>query len=215
MSPPTEIHEVACWSCKARFDALQAAWCSCIVSERSLVCPSCLKCFCESPPSYKRQFWSSAPKALWDRKFGEHETREIQENPPPGHVPRPMVLLVDDEPDILRVAGRVIESLGYGLLVARNGQDGLELAETYGPDLVLADALMPKLDGREMCRRIKANPATAAIKVVVMTSLYTGIKYETEAYRRFKVDGYLAKPVTFEGLRDVLDRQLPGGGGDE
>ena len=79
---------------------------------------------------------------------------------------RPLILVVDDEKDIQRVAVRVLESLGYGLVLAPNGEAGLEIARRYKPDLVLSDALMPKLDGREMCLRLKNDPETAGIKVV-------------------------------------------------
>ena len=67
---------------------------------------------------------------------------------------------------------------------------------------------MPKMDGREMCRLIKADAETAGIKVVVMTSLYTSVKYQTEAYKSFKVDDYLAKPLDFSQLRTMLEKHL-------
>jgi len=118
------------------------------------------------------------------------------------------VLLVDDEPDIQRVAIRVIDSLGYGLVLGRNGEEGLELAARYRPDLVLTDALMPRLDGREMCRRLKEDPATAGVKVLVMTGLFTSVKYKTEAFKTFKVDDYLAKPLDFNTLRTLLQKHL-------
>ena len=120
------------------------------------------------------------------------------------------MLVVDDEKDIQRVATRVIESLGYGLVVAHDGEEGLALARRYRPELVLTDALMPRLDGREMGRRIKARPASAARppKVVVMTALYTNMKYRTEGFKVFKVDDYLAKPLAFDDLRSVLQKHL-------
>ena len=119
-----------------------------------------------------------------------------------------MVLLVDDETDIQRVAASAILSLGYGLAIARNGQEGLALAKAYRPELVLSDALMPGLDGREMCRRIKEDPENAKVKTVVMTALYTAVKYRTEALRAFRVDDYLTKPLDFSQLRDVLQKHL-------
>ena len=60
----------------------------------------------------------------------------------------------------------------------------------------------------EMGKRIKEDPATASAKVVVMTALYTGVKYEHEAYKSFKVDDYLSKPLEVEKLREVLERHL-------
>jgi CheY-like chemotaxis protein len=204
-----ETYSVACHNCQAAFDALDTTWCSCLVSERTLVCPHCLQCFCKAPTSYKSRFWSEAPKALWDLKFKEHHEQFTPHvNPDPDSVTRPLVLVVDDEMDIQRVATRVIESLGYGLVLARNGEEGLELARRYKPQLVLTDALMPRMDGREMALRIKDDPETTAAKVVVMTALYTNVKYRNEGFKTFKVDDYLAKPLAFDELRAVLQKHL-------
>jgi CheY-like chemotaxis protein len=209
MEGAPQSHEVACHNCQHSFDAMEVPWCSCLVTERTLVCPSCLTCFCKAPAPYKRSFWSGAPRGLWDRKFAEHNSEFASKpNPAPGEAVRPLVLLVDDEKDILRVATRTVESLGYGMIVGRNGAEGLALAREYRPDLVLTDALMPKLDGRQMCLQIKADAETAHIKVVVMTALYTSVKYQTEAYKSFKVDDYLAKPLDFNQLRAVLEKHL-------
>lgn len=203
------VYEISCCTCQMEFDALQASWCSCIVSERTLVCPACFACFCKAPLDYKRRVWSGAPRALWDRKLQEHRPQpELPPNPDPGEIQRPFVLLLDDEPDIRRVAARIIRSLGYGLITGRDGSEGLELARRYLPDLVLTDALMPKLDGRELCRRLKNDPETAGIKVVVMTGLYTSLKYETEAFLQQRVDGFLRKPLDLGELRDVLEKHL-------
>jgi CheY-like chemotaxis protein len=200
---------VACHKCQVPFDAVQASWCSCLVTERTFACASCGTCFCKAPAGYKKKFWSGAPKAMWDRKLLERsEEFKPKANPAPGDAPRPLVLLVDDEKDIQRVAIRVIEGLGYGVVLAHDGAEGLELARAYMPNLVLTDALMPKLDGREMGRQIKANPETAHIKVVVMTALYTNIKYQQEAFRAFKVDDYLTKPLEADQLRAVLEKHL-------
>jgi len=204
-----ETYVVACHSCRSTFDALEATWCSCLATERTLVCPSCLSCFCKAQPQYKQTFWRNAPKALWDRKLEEHkQALEPPANPEPAEAVRPLVLLVDDEKDIQRVASRAIAGLGYGLVVARNGQEGLDLAKRYRPDLVLSDALMPQLDGREMCRRIKEDPETAGAKTIVMTGLYTAVKYRTEAHKAYKVDDYLTKPLDFALLREMLQKHL-------
>jgi CheY-like chemotaxis protein len=208
-SPSPSTYSIACNNCKHSFDAFAAPWCSCLVTERTLVCPRCEQCFCKAPPAYKSRFWSGAPKELWDRKFQEHhEQTAPRANPDPADVARPLVLVVDDEPDIQRVATRVIDSLGYGLVLARDGEEGLELARKYKPELVLTDALMPRLDGREMGRRIKEDPETRAAKVVVMTGLYTNMKYRTEGLKAYRVDDYLAKPLAFDDLRKLLQKLL-------
>ena len=209
MSTPPETYSVSCHNCVISFDAVAAPWCSCLFTERTLDCPHCGKCFCKAPVAYKSRFWSSAPKILWDRKFQEHNADFTpQPNPDPETASRPLVLVVDDEKDIQRVASRVIESLGYGLVLARDGEEGLALARRYRPQLVLTDALMPRLDGREMGRRIKADPECGTPKVVVMTALYTNMKYRTEGYKVYKVDDYLAKPLAFDDLRGVLQKHL-------
>jgi CheY-like chemotaxis protein len=179
------------------------------VTERSIVCPHCLKCFCKAPAQYKRTFWSNAPKTFWQWKFEEHHSEFApQPNPEPEACKRPLVLLVDDEKDIQRAATRAIESLGYGMVLARNGAEGLDLAKRYKPNLVLTDALMPKMDGREMCRQIKADPETKDVTVAVMTSLFTAIKYRNEAFKTFKVDDYISKPLDFNELRTLLQKHL-------
>lgn len=208
-APDPETYVVACYSCRATFDALQATWCSCLASEHTFVCPSCLTCFCKSTPQYKQAFWRGAPKAIWDRKLGEHaHDLQLPPNPEPSQVARPLVLVVDDEKDIQTAASHAITGLGYGVVIARNGQEGLELSKLYLPDLVLSDALMPQMDGREMCRRIKEDPATAKTKTVVMTALYTAVKYKSEAYKAYRVDDYLTKPLDFAALRETLQKHL-------
>jgi CheY-like chemotaxis protein len=205
----SQTYPVNCHSCRQSFDAMGAAWCSCLVSQRSLVCSACGACFCKAPPSYKQKFWSAAPKQMWERNFEEHHvafTPRIQ--PSSGAVVRPLVLVVDDERDIQRIASRAIESLGYGVILGRTGWEGLELARRYLPDLVLTDALMPLLDGREMCRKIKEDPQTAGLKVVVMTGLYTKPNYRTEGLRYFRADDYLSKPLEFAELRSLLHKHL-------
>jgi DNA-binding response OmpR family regulator len=59
-----------------------------------------------------------------------------------------------------------------------------------------------------MARQIKEDPATAGAKVVIMTALYTSVKYRTEAFKSFKVDDYLAKPLDFNTLRSLLQKHL-------
>ena len=205
----SETYLVTCPSCQSSFDALTAEWCSCLATERSAACPTCGACACKGPPALRQKFWREAPRAMWERKFQEHSVKAVPAvNPPPEEAKRPLVLLVEDEPNIQRVASLVIARLGYGLVVGQNGEEGLDLARRYKPDLILTDALMPKLDGREMCRRLKEDPETASIKAVVMTSLYTNLKYHHEAHKTYRVDEYLNKPLDFEQLKALLQKHL-------
>lgn len=200
---------VRCWSCKQEFDALDAGWCSCLTPERTLVCPHCRSCFCKSQQEYKNQFWTAAPQLLWDRRMTELEGNfELKPNPLPSEVKRPMVLVVDDSRDLMKIAKHIITTLGYGTIHAFTGEEGLELAKMYLPNLIITDSLLPKMDGREMCRQLKESQETAGIRVVVTTALYTQSKYRSEAFRTFHVDEYLNKPLSFAELHGLLQKYL-------
>jgi CheY-like chemotaxis protein len=205
----TETYPVVCHACNQTFDGFQAAWCGCLVSRRSLVCPSCLHCFCKAPQPYKQQFWENAPDHFRSLAAAEHGNPEdLPANPDLSVIEHPLVLIVDDEKGILQIAFAAVVALGYHAIVASNGEEGLAAAARYSPELILTDAFMPRLDGREMCRRIKANPRTAAAKVVIMTSLYTASRYKYEAYKEFGADDYMAKPLEFPVLRELLVKHL-------
>lgn len=197
-----EQYIISCYYCKNPINTLKASWCNCLVSEPTLVCPKCMQCFCKAAPAYKRTIWANAPTSFWERKWKYSKT-EIMPKPNfhPDSIKRPLILVVDDDKNIQRVATRVIESLGYGVVVAQDGEQGLELAKHFMPELILTDALMPKMDGRELCKRIKDDPTMAYIKVVVMTSLYTSVIYKIEAYKKFLADDYLSKPLDFDQMR--------------
>jgi CheY-like chemotaxis protein len=120
----------------------------------------------------------------------------------------PLVLVIDDEPVSRNLAASLIEQMGYTVALAENGKQGFERATELMPDIILTDALMPGMDGREMCRRLKANPDTAGIRIIVTTGLYTKSKYRTEAINEFQVDEYLTKPLDPVRLRTVIDELL-------
>jgi CheY-like chemotaxis protein len=204
----TLAYVISCFNCGNSFDALDTVWCGCLTSDRTVVCPTCNQCFCKASHSYKDDVWSHAPQLLWDQKV-EFESEGISSSyPDPKDVERPLVLVVDDEPIIQKIAVRAIESLGYCAILAHDGMEGLALAKKYRPDLVLSDMLMPKMDGQQMFRFLKADPDTAKTKVVLMTSLYTKSKHRAEAFRHIQPDGYLSKPLSFPDLWAVLKKHL-------
>ncbi len=204
---------VDCATCGTLFNALSAPWCSCLATERTLVCSGCGKCFCQAPRAYRQKFWSEAPPALWEAKLKEHRRpAEPRANPPPESVSRPLLLIVDDEPGIRSMAAKAAARLGFGVIEAPDGVEGKNLARKYKPDVILTDALMPRLEGREMCRRLKADPETRDIKIIVMTSLYKGQRYRSEAMSDFGADGYLGKPLDPDLLAKTLRDLLPPGG---
>ena len=205
-----KTYEVCCFTCGKMFDAAVAEWCMCLGRDQTLLCPHCKTCFCKAPAAYKERFWTDAPSTLFERKMiGSKRSLSGKSNPSPKKVKRPLILLVEDDENIQLIVKTVVTTMGYGFIVAANGQEGLALAREYNPDLILSDAFMPKLDGREMCRLLKEDPLTAHAKAIIMTGLYTDRKYRIEALTYFKVDDYVAKPVAVDDLIRLMKKHLP------
>lgn len=106
---------------------------------------------------------------------------------------RKTLLVVDDEPANLQVLKNILAA-DYRLLFARNGERALQLAASEAPDLVLLDVMMPGLSGHDVCRRLKAEAATAAIPVIFVTAL-ADVEDEALGFELGAVD-YLTKPVS-------------------
>lgn len=150
-----------------------------------------------------------APPALWERRRGEEiggiaRLRSLD----PKSLLRPLALIVDDEPLVLTVAERVLREMGFTTLVTTKPQEAYEIALATLPDLLLTDALMPVIDGRELCLRIKRR-STREIKVILMLAVYRHVIYHNEAFKKFRVDEYLEKPIKPGVLRDAVDRLMP------
>ena len=105
----------------------------------------------------------------------------------------PVVLVVDDAPSSLGVLVETLESAGYTVLVASEGQTALERLERITPDAILLDCVMPGLSGFDTCRRIKNNAAWAQIPVIFMTGL-SDTQHVVEGFACGGVD-YVVKPL--------------------
>lgn len=114
------------------------------------------------------------------------------------------ILLVDDTPGNLDVLSAILEDLECQLIVATHGERALELAHKQHPDLILLDVMMPGINGFEVCNRLKANPATAAIPVIFVTARSDDISLG------FSVGGcdYISKPINADEVRARVRHQL-------
>ena len=103
------------------------------------------------------------------------------------------VLLVDDSREVTAVIGSALRGEGYEVLTANDGVEGLKIAFSQKPDLILCDAVMPKMDGYGLMRAIKANPATAQIPMILLTPKAS----PEEEHRALKSGFYdfIAKPM--------------------
>lgn len=106
---------------------------------------------------------------------------------------RPKLLLVDDEPTNLQVLRQILQD-DYRLSFAKDGDKALELAERERPALILLDVMMPGMTGHEVCVRLKADAATAAIPVIFVTAL-ADVEDEAKGFEAGAVD-YITKPVS-------------------
>ncbi len=80
-------------------------------------------------------------------------------------------LIIDDDPDLLRLVRWTLEfTAGWEVVSANSGAKGVELARSAGPNVILVDVMRPEMDGYEVCRRLKADPATAQVPVVLLTA---------------------------------------------
>jgi DNA-binding response OmpR family regulator len=116
----------------------------------------------------------------------------------------PRILLVDDEPSLLESLRYTLSRAGYAVATAADGVAALELAEDFVPDLVILDLGLPKLDGVEVCRRLRAEPETSQTTIVMLTAA-AGEEAEREA-EDAGADLFLTKPFSpLELLRLVHD----------
>ncbi|MEO7246255.1 MAG: response regulator transcription factor [Rubrivivax sp.] len=124
----------------------------------------------------------------------------------PGGSGGDVVLIVDDAPDNLAVLHDALDESGYTVLVATTGDAALARAAQAHPDIVLLDAVMPGLDGFEVARRLKADPATAGIPIVFLTGL-TESEHVLQAFGAGVVD-YVTKPVRVSELIARIESHL-------
>ena len=80
------------------------------------------------------------------------------------------ILIIDDDVDTLRLVGLMLQRQGYQIIAANNGEQGLAHADSDSPDLILLDVMMPQMDGYEVARRLRANPDTANIPILMFTA---------------------------------------------
>ncbi len=141
--------------------------------------------------------------------------------------PKPAtILIVDDSPVNLQVLMRTLDGTGHRILVATGGKPAIEIAERARPDLILLDVMMPGMDGFEVCRAIKANPATNDIVIIFLSAL--GEVADKVAGLEMGAADYITKPIQADEViarvathliqqqlerevrlsRDSLDREL-------
>jgi two-component system cell cycle response regulator DivK len=120
----------------------------------------------------------------------------------------PVILVVEDNERNLKLLRDVLEYSGYEVRGARTAEDGITLAVSEPPDLVLMDLQLPGIDGIEALHRLRESPGTADIPVVAVTA--QAMKQDRERALRAGFDGYVEKPISVRAFTDQVRRFLSG-----
>ena len=116
------------------------------------------------------------------------------------------ILIADDDPTIRLLVNATLKRDSYLLMEAVDGEQTLAIARAERPDLILLDVGMPKLDGFEVCRQLKADPETGAIHIVMLTA--RAQEAERQQGSAAGADGYFTKPFSPVQLLDTISDVL-------
>jgi len=117
-----------------------------------------------------------------------------------------MILAVDDEPSIVRLVSAALSARGYEVVAAHDGQEALDKVALRKPDLIVCDIMMPKMDGREVARRLSANPATKDIPLIFLSAI-GDLHNQLDTLEEGGAE-YLTKPFNPSELGDYVDAML-------
>ena len=118
------------------------------------------------------------------------------------------ILIADDEPDIVTSLEFLMRGGDYEVRVAINGEEALRLAESFRPDVVLLDVMMPQRSGFEVCQKIRENPALRDVKIVMLTA--KGRDVEKDRGLNLGANAYVTKPFSTKELMNTVRGLLPG-----
>ncbi|HUG41348.1 MAG TPA: response regulator [Longimicrobiales bacterium] len=146
--------------------------------------------------------WERRPAAVQDRERGTEEEPRRK---------RQLIVVAEDEPREWEIYGKILWYNGFDVLHASDGEEALALVRQHPPDLVILDLMMPKLNGIEVCQRLKQDPATSHIPVIALTA-----RPRWEAGREARNAGctaYLEKPLgplaVLHAVEDLIGRAPP------
>ena len=111
------------------------------------------------------------------------------------------ILVIDDEPELVKLLDYNLTKAGYLVLSAKDGENGLAAARKHSPDAIILDVMMPGLDGWEVCKRLRTDPSTSAIPILMLTA--KAEEGDRVLGLELGADDYVTKPF---GVRELLAR---------
>jgi DNA-binding response OmpR family regulator len=118
------------------------------------------------------------------------------------------VLVVDDEPEIRMLVERTLAARGFSVEVATDGEQAFARISAAPPDLVLLDAMLPKMHGFEVCRRVRSDPRTRTVPIIIMTAVYRGWRFAQDARETYGAEDYIEKPFHLDDLLRRIEAVL-------
>jgi two-component system phosphate regulon response regulator PhoB len=124
---------------------------------------------------------------------------------------KPNILVVDDEPDLLELIDTNLTGAGFSVTSAANGREALKQARALKPHLIILDIMLPEMDGLEVCKMLRRDPATRSVPIVILTARASEI--DRVLGLELGADDYITKPFSVRELvlrvKKLLSRQAP------
>ncbi len=115
------------------------------------------------------------------------------------------ILVVDDEPDIRKMLGRLLKDRGYRVVEADRGLQALRIVKEQVPDIIILDAMLPEVHGFEIARRIKGSQKYGHIPIIMISAVYRGWRYAEDVKSSYGVDCYIEKPFRIADILKAID----------
>ena len=119
------------------------------------------------------------------------------------------ILYIEDNPDNMRLVQRALESRGYRLFQAKNGLDGVQVAESEDIDLILLDINLPDIDGYEVARRLRSSSKGTLMSTPIIAVTANALKGDAERALEAGCDVYMSKPINIRELWARVEAFLP------
>ncbi|MGA8892097.1 MAG: response regulator [Anaeromyxobacteraceae bacterium] len=118
------------------------------------------------------------------------------------------VLVVDDEPEIRNLLEKALGARGFAVETAPDGEEALARVAARPPSLVLLDAMLPRIHGFEVARRLRADPRTRDVPVIMMTAVYRGWRFAQDARDAYGAEDYIEKPFRIDDVASRIEAVL-------
>ncbi len=116
------------------------------------------------------------------------------------------ILLVDDEPEIQLIISSRLSAAGFEVIIAKDGQEGLNMARSESPDAILLDLMIPKIDGFKVCRMLKFDKAFENIPVIIFSA--RGSDADKKLAEQVGASAYIVKPFNLDLFTQTIQRLL-------